>query len=1261
MVAPSTLEFERLSSSSVDALSYADRYRRELNEDEILIEHLLISLYDSKLDSHVNNLMREAGIDRQELVRRLISFDKNILTDGFPESYFSEKHEQITQMPTLSYKMSQAFETAFQLSEESGSDHVEPRHLFEGIFTFPDSDVPDTFPEVAPLLKKYMSEPERLDPDLVTPLEAKNSTQQSREQMAPSDFYINGEVHLDPKGLLPSPNPHFIGRDKILSDIHEAFTSDQISVILTGGTGVGKTSIAVEYIYNYSSAFSKIYWIDASSQSTLETHFSSGNLNNSVIIQKGSGSKPLYVFDNAPDPGALSFILDNLGIMHSYHLLITSRGHNWGEFFGPVFYIENFNLDEVDFFLKKRLGKLFDKLEAFKIMADRSKGLPLYLELFCQKVKKQEIPISKLPLGSLLNDLDQHMTEIIDQDPLIKFTGYHPTPTEPFETCAWIENDAIPVIGQIRGGYRPSDNDSLDAKTQAEILATLLIAKDVQPPFAIGLLGDWGVGKTFFMRLMQEKVRAIAGKKPRPEQTSDYVTRAAQIEFNAWHYVDSDLWASLASHIFDELADELSRGKEEIESIRRRLHRMISSSKRDQSDAQATIDAAQKDRRKSAVDLSQHQEDRAQLEKEYKTLRIKRIWNAVINVKPIADDPQTKDWPDVKKLLKEAEKTAKRMGITHAIENTQEVERVYASLKDIMNRGSGLAVAMASQFTGKGLTYSVPTLFCLVAVVLGWPWIVEYTGLFIRGHEHTLTRWLAPMLQAITTVGALAVWAGKNLQSVSSALAYLEKIREELTKPRINLPKPDKAEKRLKNRIEDFDAQIATEQRRIEEADRRIAEAQAEIQRINSGGLVYDFLEARIQDARYLDRLGLISIIRKDFEKLGVLLNDWNKNHEDIDGGEKDSPKPELDPVPIKRIILYIDDLDRCPPKRVVEVLQAVHLLLAFDLFVVVVAVDARWLERSLNESYNPKNGSKESSPTSLPHHRFNAHNYLEKIFQIPFSLPSMDKDGYGKLVSDMITAPKKQAGMREKRSAEDLQRQGMELTGGSGIESDNTKDDRNQNGLSGTQDSQVTGENEDKENAEEHLRLAEEERRLQQEQIKKAEEERQELERERANKRIEAMLLEDHEETFIKALYPFIATPRLAKRFLNIYRLIRVNAANTPESLKIFIDPEHGEFRAVLVILAMVVGRAEVAHIILNKLSSGNETSFTDWLENILQTAVKEKGPLASHDILNDIHMVIETLNKLNGPYFENDLEVYRKKAFEVGRYSFRSHLLMP
>ena len=54
----------------------------------------------------------------------------------------------------------------------------------------------------------------------------------------------------------------------------------------------------------------------------------------------------------------------------------------------------------------------------------------------------------------------------------------------------------------------------------------------------------------------------------------------------------------------------------------------------------------------------------------------------------------------------------------------------------------------------------------------------------------------------------------------------------------------------------------------------------------------------------------------------------------------------------IGRIILYIDDPDRCPPRRVVEMLEAIHLLLAIRLFVVVVAVDPRWLLRAIAAHY---------------------------------------------------------------------------------------------------------------------------------------------------------------------------------------------------------------------------------------------------------------------------------------------------------------------
>jgi hypothetical protein len=76
------------------------------------------------------------------------------------------------------------------------------------------------------------------------------------------------------------------------------------------------------------------------------------------------------------------------------------------------------------------------------------------------------------------------------------------------------------------------------------------------------------------------------------------------------------------------------------------------------------------------------------------------------------------------------------------------------------------------------------------------------------------------------------------------------------------------------------------------------------------------------------------------------------------------------------RIILYIDDLDRCPPHKVVDVLQAVHLLLTFPLFIVVVAVDVRWVSRSLETHYEKLIGSAEGAT---------AVDYLEKIFQVPY------------------------------------------------------------------------------------------------------------------------------------------------------------------------------------------------------------------------------------------------------------------------------------
>lgn len=96
--------------------------------------------------------------------------------------------------------------------------------------------------------------------------------------------------------------------------------------------------------------------------------------------------------------------------------------------------------------------------------------------------------------------------------------------------------------------------DRLNLHREVEMMATVMLARQTPLPLAIGLFGEWGSGKSFFMAMMRERMRELAemSKEGRPE-AADFCSRIRQIEFNAWHYVDGNLWASLAATIFDGL------------------------------------------------------------------------------------------------------------------------------------------------------------------------------------------------------------------------------------------------------------------------------------------------------------------------------------------------------------------------------------------------------------------------------------------------------------------------------------------------------------------------------------------------------------------------------------------------------------------------------------------------------------------------------------------------------------------------------------
>jgi hypothetical protein len=174
-------------------------------------------------------------------------------------------------------------------------------------------------------------------------------------------------------------------------------------------------------------------------------------------------------------------------------------------------------------------------------------------------------------------------------------------------------------------------------------------------------------------------------------------------------------------------------------------------------------------------------------------------------------------------------------------------------------------------------------------------------------------------------------------------------------------------------------------------------------------GRLTGFIEAKVADEAYAKSLGLVAMIRRDFEVLTNCMVAGKPLAKATDGSPKErhdiaearrilvalgEPIPsEADQEemqrrlkPFRRIILYIDDLDRCATEKVVEVLQAVHLLLAFELFIVVVAVDYRWIRAALERSYRGQLQSGNENGEAAT-----AADYLEKIFQIPYWVRRLD------------------------------------------------------------------------------------------------------------------------------------------------------------------------------------------------------------------------------------------------------------------------------
>jgi len=716
-------------------------------------------------------------------------------------------------------------------------------------------------------------------------------------------------------------------------------------------------------------------------------------------------------------------------------------------------------------------------------------------------------------------------------------------------------------------------NDRLQIQEDVKTLVAVMLAKEVEPPLAVGLFGDWGTGKSFFMQSMKAAAAELAKCSTAPD--SKFCSNIVQIEFNAWHYIDANLWASLVSYILERLAAYVSPEipEEEQQAV---LLKELSTAKTIVAEASAEKEHAQKiiDDRQGA--LQNLQLRREQAEVKLTDLRASELANLLLENQ------------DIKQQL---ESSLNQIGAPVALDKFSDLSAVVAEAHSLRGRAVALFLGV---FTGKNWKIILPL---LLVVLVGIPALAFYLHQWIT--NDLLLSVSAFVTQLTALMAGATVLLRRALNVSKNALTRIEDAKQRvdrlLAQKRQN---PSAEEKRLQTEIAGLKAQEQEARARVAAAAARVVELEAQIRAINEGRSLARFLGERVRSEDYRKHLGLISTIRRDFESLATRLTNARTN-----------PEPGFRAA--DRIILYIDDLDRCPARRVMDVLQAVHLLLAYPLFVVVVGVDPRWLLNSLSSTYGAFNTGVQEEGSDI--WRTTPQNYLEKIFQIPFSLRPMTDDGYGRLVSKLLS---NSAGLTPTTTAAITKPIPSEPEPTAEISADEVEKTK--------VDLKPASQNGAHNEAKDEFEIQD-----------------------------DALVINDWETSFAVRLYSFIPSPRATKRFSNIYRILKAHVR--PQQLRTFEGAAElpGDFQVPMLLLAMLIGAPDECALLFPKLQK-----FAAQKKDVLEVfhalkdpeAVKECGlnPAAAAALSAKVEPIISDGG------FPNTAEVFLEWLPRVSRFSF-------
>ncbi|TCN26934.1 P-loop NTPase fold protein [Sinorhizobium americanum] len=783
----------------------------------------------------------------------------------------------------------------------------------------------------------------------------------------------------------------------------------------------------------------------------------------------------------------------------------------------------------------------------------------------------------------------------------------------------------IALAGMISFATIGNDNpdsgtldDRLGALDEARAFARIAAARSISPPLAFAIFGEWGSGKSYFMRLMHDHVDKISRKiADEARSGSAFHENIVQIRFNAWHYADSNLWASLVDTIFVEL-DRWSRAREATLPAETLLDKLVTARELSLEAAEHLVH--QRQQQKLAAERLVAAQRELQLKQETVSITPLVFWD-VVKAKFTATVTPEK--------LKQA---TDQLGITELADNIEALKSTLDSVRNDATRTRLLARGLLRRLTS---SCSIAWLFLAIVIV---PVVAaQLYGLLTFDDRFAELRVFVHewMVGLAGLVGATTVIIKKMQGQVRTGLTILEGYRSELEAAiDSQLKEPAENVKEAEDALAKLTSEVAEAKAALAASSDRLALAVKAYEADTGRDRLLRFVRDRAGADGYSKHLGLIANIRKDFTQLSVLmaavdarLRDDNETHyhdyqrrvlalaEDakdlLTTEERDrlkklaSPSRPSQAQSFDRIILYIDDLDRCPPEQVVQVLQAVHLLLSFPLFVVVVAVDSRWVSKSLETHYAAllSEGGKDFGGAS-------ANDYLEKIFQIPYWVRPLTKDTSVAFLSSLAAHAASNPPGAELHSAPQAadrrvepQESGGQLPAAAHSGAIPTTDEVAPTVPNLLKDNPVATNSQPLSEA-------------------------------------RALVLTDRERSFMTALAPWVGdTPRRSLRFLNIYRVIKASLDDRGIQRL-----EAGGYRSLMTELALVVGsKKQEGLMLIHELASG--APVKDILERTGAQAISAMAKGA-----------LEAFNKAHEADDNGDLVFYSEIA---RRFCFDRHSL--